>query len=185
MPRINPIDPATAVGDSATALATMARAFGGRAPNMFTTAAQSSAAVGAMVSFFGYMGKASLGPKAGEQIALAVAQANGCSYCLSAHTAIGALHGLSPDEMTAARDAESDDPKIRALLELAVAVNTARGHIDDETFAVARDAGLTDAEIVEVVAHVALNVFTNYLNTVAQTTIDFPEVEVASAVSGD
>jgi alkylhydroperoxidase family enzyme len=66
-----------------------------------------------------------------------------------------------------------------------VAVNVARGHIDDATLAIARDAGLTDAEIVEVVAHVALNVFTNYLNTVAQTTIDFPEVPVATVLSGD
>jgi len=185
MPRIDPIDPATAAGDAATALATMTRAFGGRAPNLFTTAAQSPAAVGAMVSFFGYLGKASLGPKAGEQIALAVAQSNGCSYCLSAHTAIGGMHGLTANEMTAARDAEAADPKVRALLELAVAVNTARGHIDDADFAAARDAGLTDAEIVEVVAHVALNVFTNYLNTVAQTAIDFPEVAVAPALSGD
>ena len=185
MPRINPIDPATATGDAATALATMARTFGGRAPNLFTTAAQSPAAVGALVSFFGHLGKASLGPSVGEQIALAVAQSNGCSYCLSAHTAIGGMHGLTSDEMTAARDAESADPKIRALLELAVAVNTRRGHIDDATFGAARNAGLTDAEIVEVVAHVALNVFTNYLNTVAQTTIDFPEVAVAPALSGD
>ena len=185
MPRIDPIDPATAAGDATTALATMARAFGGRAPNLFTTAAQSPAAVGAMVSFFGYMGKASLGPKAGEQIALAVAQSNGCSYCLSAHTAIGGMHGLTPDEMTSARDAEAADPKIRAFLELAVAVNTARGHIDDADFAAARDAGLTDAEIVEVVAHVALNVFSNYLNTVAQSAIDFPEVAVAPALPGD
>jgi len=185
MPRINPIDPTTAHADAAGPLATMARAFGGRAPNLFTTAAQSPAVVGAMVSFFGFMGKTSVGPQVGEQIALAVAQSNGCSYCLSAHTAIGGLHGLTPDEMTAARDAEATDPKVRALLELAVAVNVARGHIDDAAIAIARDAGLTDAEIVEVVAHVALNVFTNYLNTVAQTTIDFPEVSVASVLSGD
>lgn len=181
MPRINPIDPATAEGDAVAPLSTMARAFGGRAPNLFTTTAQSPAAVAAMVSFFGHMGKASLGPKAGEQIALAVAQSNGCCYCLSAHTAIGELQGLTADEMSAARDAEAADPKTRALLELAVAINHSRGHIDDTAFAVARGAGLTDAEIVEVVAFVALNVFTNYLNTVAQTTIDFPEVALATA----
>ena len=185
MPRIDPIDPATAVGDAAPALATMARTFGGRAPNLFTTAAHSPAAVGAMVSFFGYLGNGSLGPKAGEQIALAVAQSNGCGYCLSAHTAIGGMHGLTSEELTAARDAEATDPKARALLALAVAINAARGHIDETDFEAARDAGLTDTEIVEVVAHVALNVFTNYLNTVAQTAIDFPEVAVAPVSSGD
>ena len=185
MPRINPIDPTSAGGEAAAPLATMARAFGGRAPNLFTTAAHSPAVVGAMVSFFGHMAKASMGARAGEQIALAVAQANGCSYCLSAHSAIGAMHGLTPDEMTAAQDGGAADPKTRALLALAIAINAERGHIDDATFAAARDAGLTDAEIVEVVAHVALNVFTNYLNTVAQTAIDFPEVPVSSVASGD
>lgn len=181
MPRINPIDAATAAGDAVAPLAIMARTFGGRAPNLFTTAAQSPAAVAAMVAFFGHMGNASLGPKAGEQIALAVAQSNGCSYCLSAHTAIGELHGLTPDEMSAAREAVSSDPKTRALLELAVAINLARGHIDDTTFAIAKGADLTDGEIVEVVAFVALNVFTNYLNSVAQTAIDFPEVALVAA----
>jgi uncharacterized peroxidase-related enzyme len=159
----------------------MARAFGGRAPNMFTTAAQSPAVVAAMVSFFGHMGKASLGTKAGEQIAVAVAQSNGCGYCLSAHTAIGESQGLTSEEMLAARDCEAADPKTRALLELAVAINRDRGHIDDATVAAAHGAGLTDAEIIEVVAFVALNVFTNYLNTVAQTTIDFPEVALVTA----
>ena len=185
MPRIDPVDPSTAHADCAAPLATMAHVFGGRAPNLFTTAARSPAAVGAMVSFFGHLGAASLGPRAGEQIALAVAQSNECGYCLSAHTAIGALHGLTPEEMTASRDAESADPKTRALLELAVLVNTARGHIDDAAFGAAREAGLSDGEIVEVVAHVALNVFTNYLNSVAQTTIDFPEVSVTPVVSAD
>ena len=181
MSRIDPIDPATATGDVVAPLDTMARAFGGRAPNLFTTAAHSPAAAAAMVSFFGHMGKASLGAKTGELIALAVAQANECGYCLSAHTAIGAMHGLTPDELLSARDVESADPKVRALLELAVAVNQSRGHIDDAEFAAARAAGLGDADIVETVAFVALNVFTNYLNSVAQTTIDFPEVALATA----
>jgi len=181
MPRIHPIDPATAAGDAVAPLATMARAFGGRAPNLFTTAAQSPAAVAAMVSFFGHMGKASLGPKIGELIALVVAQSNECGYCLSAHTAIGAMHGLTPDELTSARDAESADPKVRAVLELAVAVHRSRGHVDDADFAAARAAGIDDAEVVETVAFVGLNVFTNYLNSVAQTAIDFPEVALATA----
>jgi uncharacterized peroxidase-related enzyme len=180
MPRISPIDPSTATGETAAQLAVARKMFGGT-PNLVTTAAHSPAAVGAMLSLFSHLGKASLGPRAGEQIAIAVAQSNGCGYCLSAHTAIGAMHGLTPAALASARRAQAADPKTAALLTLAVAINRSRGHIDDATLAAARADGLTDAEIVEVVAHVALNVFTNYLNSVAETTIDFPEVSLTAA----
>lgn len=175
MPRITPLDPSTATGDTAAHLATVRKMLGGT-PNLFTTAAHSPAALGALVSLFGYAARASLGGRQVEQIALAVAQRNGCGYCLSAHTALGGLHGLDDATLTAARSAESPDARTAALLALAVDVIDARGHIDDATLGTARDAGLTDPEIVEVVFLVALNVFTNYLNSVAQTTIDFPVV---------
>ena len=180
MTRIAPIDPSTATGDTAAHLATARKMFGGT-PNLVTTVAHSPAAAGAMLSLFANLGKASIGAKAGEQIAIAVAQSNGCGYCLSAHTAIGAMHGLAPAALASARQAESTDPRTAALLTLAVAINQSRGHIDDVALAAARTAGLTDAEIVEVVAHVALSVFTNYLNNVAETTIDFPEVSLTTA----
>jgi uncharacterized peroxidase-related enzyme len=180
MPRIAPIDPATATGEVAAQLDVSRKLFGGT-PNLVTTAANSPAAVGAMLSLFSHLGKSSLGPKAGEQIAIAIAQNNGCGYCLSAHTAVGAMHGLKPAELSSARHAKASDPKTAALLSLAVAVNVTRGHIDDAILAKARASGLTDAEVVEVVAHVALNVFTNYLNSVAETAIDFPEVSLTVA----
>jgi uncharacterized peroxidase-related enzyme len=179
MPRITPIDPTTATGDTATHLHTARRMFGGT-PNLVTTAAHSPAAVGTMLAFFAGLSAGTLGAKVGEQIAIAVAQANGCGYCLSAHTLLGGMHGLTPADLAAARSAHAPDPKSAATLRLAVAINRARGDIDDATFAAARAAGLTDEEIVEVVAHVALNVFTNYLNNVAQTAIDFPEVALAA-----
>ena len=175
MTRISPIDPATAAGDTAALLAATRKMFGGT-PNLFTTAAHSPAALGAMLAHFEHAGRSSLGPKLGEQIAIAVAQANRCGYCLSAHTAIGTMYGLTPEALDAARGARAADSRTEALLRLAVAINGARGHIDDATLEAARAAGISDSEIVEVVAHVALNVFTNYLNTVAQTAIDFPEV---------
>lgn len=178
MPRIAPIDPATATGETAEHLAATRRMFGGT-PNLFTTAAHSPTALGAMVSLFAHTGRSALGHKVGEQIAIAIAQANRCAYCLSAHTAIGTLYGLAPATLDEARRGRSSDPHTEALLRLAVAVNQARGHVDDATLAAARRAGITDAEIVDVVSHVALNVFTNYLNTVAQTAIDFSEVSLA------
>jgi uncharacterized peroxidase-related enzyme len=180
MPRIAPVEAATATGAAATHLATTKKLFG-NVPNMFATAAQSPAVIEAMLGMFGSLGKASVGPRVGEQIAIAVAQANGCGYCLSAHTAIGKMHRVSDADLAAARDGRASDPKVAALLALAVAVNEHRGHVDDAILAAARAAGVTDAEIVEVVAHVALNVFTNSLNSVADTEIDFPKVALSSA----
>jgi uncharacterized peroxidase-related enzyme len=180
MPRISPLDPTTATGETVAQLEIARKMFGG-IPNLVATAARSPAAVTALLSLFGDLASSSLGARTGELIAIAVAQANRCGYCLSAHTTVGGMHGLSPAELAAARQARSAGPKTAAILGLAVAVNGARGHIDDATLAAARAAGLTDAEIVEVVAHVALNVFTNYLNSVAQTTIDFPVVLLADA----
>ncbi len=178
MPRIHPVDPAA--NTAAAQLATARKMFGGT-PNMFTTAAHSPAALEGMLGLFASLGKASLGPKVGEQIAIAVAQENGCGYCLSAHTAIGKMHGLGAGELDAARRATATDHKASAALRLATEVNRTRGHVDDGVLSAAHAAGLSDGEIVEVVAHVALNVFTNYFNNVAEPEIDFPVVALDAA----
>ncbi len=180
MPRIQPINPAAASGDAATHLATAKKMFGGT-PNLFTTAANAPSTLGAILGMFANVGKGTLGARVGEQIAIAVAQANGCGYCLSAHSAIGKMHGLDPAELAAAKRAASMTPKTAALLKLAVAINNSRGQVSDAVLAESRAAGISDVEIVEVVGHVALNVFTNYLNNVARTEIDFPVVAVDAA----
>jgi uncharacterized peroxidase-related enzyme len=180
MPRIQPVDPATVTGLAAEQLAGTRKAFGAT-PNMFLTAAQSPATLSALNSLFGALGKGPMGGKIGERIAIAIAQQNGCEYCLSAHTAIGGMHGLDAAELEAARHGVSADPKAAAAVTLALAILHSRGRIDDDTLATARRAGLTDGEIVEIVAHVALNVFTNSLNNVARTDVDFPLVSLAVA----
>ncbi len=180
MPRIHPVDVASAPRETVDHLETCRTMFGAT-PNLFTTAANSPAALGALLSMFANVGQSSFGAKVGELFGIAIAESNRCAYCLAAHTALGRSLGVSPIALSSARNAESVDGRTTAALKLAVAINEARGHIDDATLASARIAGLSDAEIVEVVAHVALNVFTNYLNTVAKTTIDFPEVGFAAA----
>jgi len=180
MPRVQPVDPAAATGLAAEQLAVTKKMLGAT-PNLFTTAANSPAALTAMNGFFQALGKGKLGPKVGERIAIAVAQANGCEYCLSAHCAIGTMHGLTPDELGAARKGRSTESRAQAAITLALAVLGTKGRVPDATLAQARAAGLTDGEIVEVVAHVALNIFTNYLNNLAGTAVDFPLVALAEA----
>jgi uncharacterized peroxidase-related enzyme len=180
MSRIQPIDPTTTTGTVAAQLEGTRRAMGGT-PNMFLVAAQSPAVLTALNGFFGALTLSSLGGAVGERIAIAVAQQNGCEYCLSAHTAIGTMHGIDAGELSAARHGTSTDPKAAAAMSFATALLDTRGRVDNATLATARLAGLSDGELVEVVAHVALNVFTNYLNNVAQTEVDFPRVALAAA----
>jgi len=180
MPRIHPVDPATASGAAADQLAATKKLFGST-PNMFATAAQSPATLAAMNGFFAALGKSPLGGKVGEQIAIAVAQSNGCEYCLSAHTAIGGMHGVSAANLASARSGHSDDPKAQAAISLALDIVRTKGRVSDATLAAARVSGLGDSEIVEVVGHVALNIFTNYLNNLAGTDVDFPVVAIEQA----
>jgi uncharacterized peroxidase-related enzyme len=145
----------------------------GMAPNLIRTLAHSPAALGAYLGMSEKLSGASLSAAEREQVALAVAQANGCGYCLSAHTLMANGAGVSPEAQTAARQGEGSP-----LVALARKVTLTRAQLDDKDVANARAAGLTDAQIIEVLALVALNTLTNYVNHVAATDIDFPVVKV-------
>ena len=148
----------------------------GKAPNLFRMVGNSPAALEGHVSLLGALGKGALPLQTRGRIALAVAEVNGCSYCLSAHTALGRLAKLDDAEMTANRDGGSNDPKADTAVRFAVKVTRERGQVSDADVRSLKDAGYDDAQIVEIVLHVALNVFTNYINKIAETEIDFPIV---------
>jgi uncharacterized peroxidase-related enzyme len=153
----------------------------GATPNMMRTMAQSPPVLEGYLSLSGALARGSLGGPLGELIALDVAEANGCAYCLSAHTYLGEnIAGLGAAEMEAARIADSEDPKVRAALEFARQVNDQRGDVTDSQVEAVRAAGFDDAAIAEIIAHVGVNVLTNYFNTVAEVEIDFPEVRLAT-----
>jgi uncharacterized peroxidase-related enzyme len=154
----------------------------GSAPNLFRVIANSPAALEGYLGLSGALGHGVLEARTRERIALAVAQVNGCNYCLSAHTFIGKnLAGLSEAEIAANRHGGSTDAKAAAAVAFAVRVTEARGHVSDADIAAVRLAGYGDAEIVEIVLHVALNTLTNYVNEVAGTELDFPAVAARSA----
>lgn len=175
MSRIPAIDPNSATGHVKELLDGVQKGLGAT-PNLFRVAAQSPAALEALVSLFGTTAKGHWSARAREAIALAVSEIDRCDYCLSAHSALGKGAGLSQDALDKARGAQSDDPRVAAALALAKTITDKRGHVADTDLVAARRAGLSDAEIVEVVANVALTTFTNYLNEVAKTEIDFPVV---------
>lgn len=146
------------------------------------TLANAPAALDGYLQLGGALAKGELNAKVREQIALAVAEANLCDYCLSAHSAIGSKVGLSSGDIDQARRAGAADGKVDGILKLARSIVVNRGEIPDGDLAAARRAGATDAEIVETVTNVALNILTNYVNHVARTVVDFPPVAPAAAV---
>jgi uncharacterized peroxidase-related enzyme len=176
MGHITPVNYDAATGEQ-KALLDVVKSLLGATPNMTTTMAR-SAVLEAWLNLNGALRKGSIGTADAERIALGVAEANGCSYCLSAHTYLGANVARMDDvELRRARHFESADPKSAAILAFARAVTSTRGGIGDRDIAAAREAGLTDAELSDIVGHVAVNVLTNYFNRAFAVDVDFPVVE--------
>jgi uncharacterized peroxidase-related enzyme len=147
---------------------------------MFRAVANSPVALKSMWAAFGALGGGTLGHKLGEQIAVAIADRNACEYCLAAHTVLGRKAGATAAEMSAAQAGRSDDPKTAAALRFALAVVEHRAQLRDEDVTALRDAGFDDGQIVEILAHVALNLFTNYVNVAFQVPVDFPVVKLGA-----
>ena len=153
----------------------------GVVPNLFRLAALSPATLEGLLGLSGALSK-TLDVRTRERIAIAVAETNGCDYCLSAHTYLGLnLAKITPEDATLARKGSSTDAKAGAAVRFAVQVARTRGGVSDADLAAVKQAGFSEAQIVEIVALVAENVFTNYLNRVAQTDIDFPVLHTAEA----
>ena len=153
----------------------------GMVPNLMKVLAHSPTGLGAYLGLSSAVAGGALDGAARERIALTVAEANGCEYCLSAHSYLGKhVAKLADDELEAARDGRSADAKVQALLQFTQAVVAQRGRVDDADLARFLAAGHGHDAVVEVVANIALNVFTNYLNNVARTTVDFPHVHPRS-----
>lgn len=176
MPRIRAIDAAEATPKAQALLVGVQKKLG-IAPNLMRTLANSPVALEAYLGFSNTLGQSSLSPKLREQLALTVGEVNQCGYCLAAHCTLGKMAGLGDEEIADSRRGNSPDRKTEALLQFARKIVTERGWVSDDDVKSVRAAGANDAEIVETVASVALNIFTNYFNHVAGTEIDFPEVE--------
>jgi uncharacterized peroxidase-related enzyme len=180
MPRLTAIDPATATGEAKELLDGVQKKLG-MAPNIVRTMANSPAVLKAFLGFGEALSGGRFDAKSREAFALTVAGANACEYCASAHTAFS--KGLKVDQVEIEHrlDGHSSDPALDAALVFAKKLVEKRGFVDDEDMAAVRAAGHDDGAIAEIVANVVANIFTNYVNHVAQTEIDFPKVDLATA----
>ena len=175
MSRIPAVDPKTASGEVRRLLDGVQSQLG-VTPNFIRVLANSPKALEGFLGLYGAAGGFALDKAMQERVALVVAEGNACEYCVSAHTAIGRHAGLANDEMLLNRRGGSGDAKAAAVVALAQALNRNLGEITTAEFDSARGAGLTDAEVVEVIALVALNLFTNVLGKAGRVEIDFPKV---------
>jgi uncharacterized peroxidase-related enzyme len=180
MSRLKTIEPKGATGKTKELLDAVNGKFG-MVPNTFRVMANSPAVLEGFLAFNGALGTGTLDAQVREQIALVTAQSNDCDYCLSAHTAIGKLVGLKEREITDSRDGRASTARARAALTFATQVLDGKGQVSDENVQAVRTAGFSDGEVAEIIAHVAINVFTNYFNIATQVDIDFPKVSSAKA----
>jgi uncharacterized peroxidase-related enzyme len=180
MNRIPLIDRAHTSPDRKALLDQIHGAFGAT-PNMFRAVANSPAALQSMWAAFGALGSGTLSAKLGEQIAVAVANRNACEYCLAAHTALGRKAGATADEMAAAQVGSASDAATQAALNFALKVVEQRAQITADDVQALRTAGFSDEAVMEILAHVALNLFTNYVNVAFDVPLDFPAVKLRPA----
>lgn len=178
MPRVN-INTELIPDASQPVLKQIHMAFGAT-PNMFKAVANSPVALKSMWGAFAALAGGTIGAKLGEQIAVAIANRNRCEYCLAAHTMLGQKAGASADEMVSAQVGQAADLKTAAALAFALKVVNDRADISTNDIAAMRDAGFTDEHIVEIMAHVALNLFTNYVNVAFEVPLDFPKVALSN-----
>jgi uncharacterized peroxidase-related enzyme len=182
MTRLNALSPDQASGKTKELFSTINSKFG-VVPNMMRTMGNSPAFLEGYLNLSGALGGGTLGVKISGLIALAVAEANACNYCLSAHTYLGAnLAKLDAEAMEAARLGNAKDAKTSAILKFAQTLVAKRGHVNDADVALVKNAGVTEGEVGEIVGHVALNILTNYFNNTANTEVDFPVVEAHQLV---
>ena len=171
--RIPPLDPARATG-AITRLFAEIRAKFALVPNLFRVFANAPAALEGLMGLSAALARGALNEKTREQLALAIAESNLCAYCLSGHTAMATKIGLSRGEIDDAIRASAADARTDAILKLARSIVVQRGELSDADLGRARAGGLSDGEIVETVANVALNIFENYMSHIARVAIDFP-----------
>jgi len=180
--RIETVDPDHASGTIRQLFAEIRSKFA-LVPNLFRVLAKAPAALEGLMNLAAALAAGAFDEKTREQLALAIAESNLCAYCLSVHMSMAAKIGLNQAEIDDAIRASAADARTDAILKLARSIVVQRGELTDADLARARAVGLSDGEIVETVANVALNIFENYMSHVARVPIDFPRHH-SSEVSG-
>lgn len=183
MQRISALNPETAEGKSKELFDSIKKRLG-MVPAMMRTMGNSPAVLRGYWFYINALAQSSIGATLSEQIALTVANENGCDYCMTAHTFIAAnILKLDADAILQARQGRSSDRKTHAALTFVVQLMEEKGNVTDESIEALRSEGFDDGEITEIIAHTALNIFTNFMNNAAHVKIDFPTIALKTPVA--
>lgn len=183
MQRIQALNPETTTGTSKE-LFDAINAKLGMVPNMMRTMGNSPAVLNGYLSFNEALGKSAIGNKLGELIALTVANSNSCEYCNAAHSFIAEkMVGVDKHTIEAAKEYNSSDDKEKAALRFARVLVEKKGRVSSEDINTIKASGYTDAEVTEIIAHTALNIFTNYFNNALDVEVDFPESPLVKSIA--
>ena len=128
-------------------------------------------------SFLGWAGGSkggALTPAEHELVALYVGETNNCQYCTAAHTMIAEGAGLVGDASLEARRGSGSEGRHQALLDFTGAVMETKGHVSNEQLQAFLAAGFDNSAVIEVIAAISVNMFTNLYNHVHATEVDFP-----------
>lgn len=182
MTRINLVDPTAAQGELKELFATAAQTFGS-VPNFVRALGNSPALLRGFLGLYGGLSKGAIDAATAERIALAMAESNGCDYCVSAHTALAQGIGLSAEEITAARNGTSSEARSKAAVLFARAILGNKGQVTAVEMDAVRSAGYNDAQIAEIIGHVGLNTLLNFFGKASQIEIDFPRAPALGAAA--
>ncbi|OKS88050.1 carboxymuconolactone decarboxylase family protein [Mucilaginibacter polytrichastri] len=183
MSRLTALNPETTTGKSKDLFNAIQGKLG-MVPNMMRTMGNSPAVLNGYLAFSSALGEGTLGGKLGELIALTVANANSCEYCNAAHSFIGEkLVHIDAKSIADAREGKSVDAKIQAALDFSRIIVEKRGLVNETDVNALKDAGYEEAGIAEIIAHVSLNILTNYFNNAAKVVVDFPAVELVETAA--
>lgn len=182
MIRIQPLNPDQADTQTRVLLDKVQQQLG-VVPNLFKTMAHSPAVLASYLEQTSHLAGGAIDPKLREQIAMASAGKNQCDYCASAHRLLGKQAGLEEQELIHNLAGQSDNLKTQTVLTFVQRILTTQGRVSAADIGAVRDAGFSTAQIVEIIAHTCLNIFTNYFNHIAGTEIDFPLVETAQSTA--
>ncbi|WP_412987007.1 carboxymuconolactone decarboxylase family protein [Pontimicrobium sp. IMCC45349] len=174
--RIETLNPETTTGEAKELFNAVNKKLG-FIPNLIKVFGNSPATLKSYLSLGELTASGNFSNKFREQLALAIGEENACNYCLSAHTAIGKMNGLSDEQTELSRQGISGDTKVQAGLQFAKEVTKNRGQVSTEAINAVKAAGYNDGDILEIVLNVVSNTLTNYVNHIAETEIDFPEVK--------
>jgi uncharacterized peroxidase-related enzyme len=164
------------------ALLQTAEARFGRMPNMVLLLSVSPAALQGYLALLTALDGGALDAQTSERIALAVAEANRCQYCLSLHTDRARTRiGLDDAEITANRSGNSNDPKAEAAVRFAAKLVRTQGAVGDDDLGALKAAGYDDEEIIEIVLHAGLNILAGFINKAGEPDIDFPLIQPRKA----